>query len=80
MARKNLLADLIDTPSPAPEIKSIPRFSGKDAQASDAAHRRSGAVGAMSRTLEAISAELDAAKEFGASVNRSGQIVEIALI
>jgi ParB family transcriptional regulator, chromosome partitioning protein len=85
MARKNLLADLVD-PAPAPETKGITRISGQPAEPmakidaptpAPPQHRRPGAIGAMSRTLEAISAELDAAKIVSAALGKGEQIVDL---
>jgi ParB family transcriptional regulator, chromosome partitioning protein len=64
MARKNLLTDLIDGASEptAPETKSITRISGNPEPPQRLDYARRGAVGAMSRSLEQISAELAAAR------------------
>jgi ParB family transcriptional regulator, chromosome partitioning protein len=71
MARKNLLADLIDskltavnepTKAAAPEL---PSFSGR------------GAVGAMSRSLEQMSAEVEAARSITEAVAAGEAVVEI---
>lgn len=71
MARKNLLADLIDskltavneaTKAPVPEL---PSFNGR------------GAVGAMSRSLEQMSAEVEAARSITEAIAAGEAIVEI---
>jgi ParB family transcriptional regulator, chromosome partitioning protein len=76
MARKNLLADLIEEklttvnsgqePNPTRQEKSTPPTLGNR-----------GAVGAMSRSLEAITAEREAAKELAHQMAAGQAIVEI---
>lgn len=68
MARKNLLVDLIDeklTAVNSADEQSMPSFSGR------------GAVGAMSRSLERLSAEVEAAKSIGVALQAGNAVVDI---
>ncbi len=71
MARKNLLSDLIDSKltavndPTAASIPELPPFNGR------------GAVGAMSRSLEQLSAEVEAARSMAESIAVGEAIVEI---
>jgi ParB family transcriptional regulator, chromosome partitioning protein len=73
MARKNLLAGLLDDPAPKPP-ESISQEEAKPAAPSFGMR---GAVGAMSRSLEKLSAQSDAAKALADRFANGEAVVEI---
>ncbi|RYH64399.1 MAG: plasmid partitioning protein RepB, partial [Alcaligenaceae bacterium] len=73
MARKNLLAGLLDDPAP-----KAPDAAHQDAMKPAAsAFGNRGVVGAMSRSLEKMSADSDATKALAALFAKGEAVVEI---
>jgi ParB family chromosome partitioning protein len=84
MARKNLLSDLVDEPSTGPdrargeELAGVNVERGRSVTAEKPSPLGSrGAVGAMSRSLELLTAEVDAARSVEAQLLSGENIVEL---
>lgn len=73
MARKNLLAGLLDDPAP----KALESVSQEEAKPAAPSFGMRGAVGAMSRSLEKLSAQSDAAKALADRFANGEAVVEI---
>lgn len=72
MARKNLLAGLMDDPAP-----KVPETAAPQEAKPASSFALRGAVGAMSRSLEKLSAQSDAAKAFSDRLATGEAVVEI---